>query len=95
MTRTRYYIGLVDRNGKGVSAETRMTLPSVVAEAYGGGCTIFHASGYWQGCREPSLVIEAIGDDVDSATLAKHLAYLANQTSVLWTQEQVDGGFTS
>ena len=93
MTRTRYYVGLVTQNGHAVSEATQDKLCQFVADTHGGGCTAYHAVGYWQGARESSLVIEVLGDNVSPEVVTAELAALANQTCVLWTREQVEGGF--
>ena len=96
MTRTRYYVGLETRDGQTVSEATQDKLCQLVADCYG-GCTVYQAIGYWRGACEPSMVIEALGDldGTTPNTLASWLANIANQSSVLWTRERVEGWFSS
>lgn len=94
MNRTRYYVGLVTRGGEPVSPEAQASVAAEVASQYGGGCTLYHATGYWEGEREPSLVLEALHDEgPDPDVVALELAELADQSAVLWTFEEVTGNF--
>ena len=98
MTRTRYYVGLTTQHGGLVTLDTEKLLAATVAAHYGGGCTIYQAVGYWKGVREESQVYEVLGAISQkccrsSADLAAALARDADQSSVLWTCEEVQGGF--
>ena len=97
MTRTRYYVGLTTQHGRPVSQVARDSLTATVAAHYGGGCTIYQAVGYWKGAREESQVYEVLGEmqgtPFQPELLAAHLASVADQSSVLWTCEEVQGGF--
>ena len=99
MIRTRYYVGLSTSDGLEVSREIQDKVTRTVADAYGGGCTCYHAIGYWQGTREGSLILEALSEDTPERpipeVLAAVLAQLAEQSSVLWTAERVAGGFVN
>lgn len=100
MTRTRFYVGLTTRDGKPVSPAIQDQVAALVADCYGGGCTVYGAVGYWRGVREGSMVIEVLTDDhvqrdreYRVPKIASRLARLASQSVVLWTQEEVNGGF--
>lgn len=96
MIRVRYYVGKVTQHGQPVPVESLEKVISTVADSYGGGCTVYNAVGYWQGEREDSMVVEALGrldNDTDPDALATELAVLADQSAVLWTVETVEGGF--
>jgi len=48
------------------------------------GCTVFHASGFWRGVREDSVIVEA--DQVDLATmeaLAREIVAACGEESVM------------
>ena len=97
MTRTRYYLGLTTRDGKPVDDGQRADAVATAAYAHAGGCTVYRATGYWRGTREETLVLEAL--DVDgyespvSDALARSLGAIMEQDTVLWTREEVAGGF--
>ena len=104
MTRTRYYLGLTTRDGKPVDDGQRADAVATAAYAHAGGCTVYRATGYWRGAtgywrgtREETLVLEAL--DVDgyespvSDALARSLGAIMEQDTVLWTREEVAGGF--
>ena len=99
MPRTRYYVGMTTRGGRPVSAEQQDKLARAVVNAYDGGCTIYDAVGYWRGVRENTKVYEVLHDypnaDAGPRALSSVLARIAEQTTVLWTQETVNGGFSS
>ncbi len=48
MTRTRYYLGLTTKRGLPVRESQRDKAIQAVADAYGGGCTVYNAVGYWR-----------------------------------------------
>ena len=92
MMRTRYYLGLTDKDGQPVPEAT----VADIGRRFHSGCTLYQATGWWEGNTEPSVVIETLTEGRPEAErLAGELQELANQTSVLWTQEWVRGGFTS
>lgn len=96
MYNTRYYIGLTTKHGEPVNAERQAELVKMAADYHGGGLTVYTTVGYWQGVRELSMVLEALnGECIAPEPIARMLAFHAEQSSVLWTQEYVKGGLTS
>lgn len=95
MIRTRYYIGLNDRHGKPLRDRVVDEVREAAGKLYG-GFTEYRATGYWQGATEPSLVLEVLSDNtIPTASVhAKAFAAIADQTSVLWTSEHVNAGFS-
>ena len=99
MIRTRYYLGLTTRDGKPVTKAQQGYATERMASAYGGGCTVYRATGYWQGVSEGSLVLEALADDGPDSerpvpeVLARELGTIMLQDTVLWTAERVEAGF--
>ena len=104
MIRTRYYLGLTTRDGgrgglRSVSEGRQVRAQRRMALAYGGGCTIYRAVGYWQGLREETLIFEALADDGPDSerpvpeVLARELGTIMLQDTVLWTAERVEAGF--
>ena len=100
MTRTRYYVGLSRYNGQPVTPEQIREVQEVISNAYGGGSTTYQATGYWKGTREDCIVVEVVGDFNPAhwsrpADLARAASQIAGQSTVLWTREEVEGGFAS
>ena len=95
MTRYRWYVGKVDKDGQDVPVVDQDTAIRLV-DRYMSGCTVYHAVGYWQNQRELSLVIEAIHPDNPesdwAASIAWDLRRICRQNAVLWTLETVNGG---
>ena len=66
-----------------------------------GGYTAFDGQGGWvsvgKAYEEPSVVYEVLAEDEEELPTghASTLARLADQQSVLWTSERVQGGFAS
>lgn len=86
MKRYRFYCGLRDPRGNDV-AILHYTQQVTVR-----GFTVFETTGYWEGCREPSIVIEIICEpfEIDAEKLARLLRDAGNQDAVLWTEEPVN-----
>ena len=99
MILTRYYLGLTTRAGNPVTKLQRACVTGRMAQAYGGGCTFYHAKGYWQGECEDTLILEAVADDTPDSlrpvpdVLARELGTIMEQDTVLWTAERVAAGF--
>ena len=95
MIRLRWYVGLSTSSGPVTPAEQASCLDAI-GGIYG-GCTVYKACGVWKGTREDSLVYEVLTEELGCwpETLAEGLQKLARQSSVLWTRESVEGGFTA
>lgn len=90
MTRVRWYIGKVDRNGADVPVAAQESAIDTLAEVFG-GATVYHTVGIWRGARELSLVVEVLtsGNPTDALLhpLALHAAQVCNQSAVMYTCE--------
>ena len=82
----KFYMGLVDRDGKYVDPDT------YVEETlnHEQGFTVTQGIGFWNEASEPSLVIEAISLEPDMSHVAKKLCEVGNQVTVLYTKHEVD-----
>ena len=93
MTRLRFYVGLHGPHRELVSHKSGQ---NYLTDAYD-GYTATHASGVWQGTREPSVVYEVLSErpvtHAEAEADAAFLRDLCKQQSVLYTIETVDGGF--
>ena len=91
MTRLRFYVG-----GRGQTTGSAHTLLVTTF----GGYTLTHSTGAWRAIDgrvhcERSRVYEVLTDSSDSAkVVAEQLARICRQQSVLYTVEDVQGGFT-
>ena len=101
MIRHRYYVGTVTQDGRPVPAVSVDACADLLIKVYG-GYSLFHARGAWSDKgeikREPSRVYECLedgGDEIDVKGIARDLAQFADQTTVLWTAEVVEGGFSA
>ena len=100
MIRHRYYVGTVTGEGLPVSDEQRTKLRETLCEVYG-GYTVYAATGAWRNGAvvklESSEVYEGLSPSrpVDPQALAQLLATIAEQSTVLWTEETVTGGFSA
>ena len=96
-TLVRYYVGLIDKDGKFVDSSVyRKTVDYFLKSRYEKtlgetqSYTAFEANGYWKGIPEPSYVIERLVYDPEEAEiLAAMLKSAGNQDSVLVTQSMV------
>ena len=99
MIRHRYYVGTLTQDGRPVPAVSVDACADLLLKVYG-GYTLFHARGAWSDKgeikREPSRVYECLFEtgDHDVRGLARELAKLADQFTVLWTTEEVGGGYS-
>ena len=100
MIRHRYYVGTMTKDGLPVSDEQRTKLQETLCEVYG-GWTMYAATGAWRDgamvTLEPSEVYEGLSPSrpVDPQALAQRLATITEQSTVLWTEETVTGGFSA
>ena len=95
MTRLRFYVGLVTKDGRVVDKAVIERMTQLVSQEYG-GLTMYQTQGAYEGQEEPSVVIEVLEDGLNrcsAATMAGSLRKLADQSTVLWTREEVAGGF--
>ena len=89
-----------DDRARPVSDEQRTKLRETLCEVYG-GYTVYAAVGAWRDGvvvkLEPSEVYEGLSPSrlVDPQALAQLLATIAEQSTVLWTEETVTGGFSA
>lgn len=95
MIRLRWYIGLTSASGTPVTGEEQAECAQAVEVVYS-GCTVYRTLGLWRGHWEDSLVLEVLTKKSAGKPiiLAGMLQRLARQSSVLWTRESVEGGFT-
>uniref|UniRef100_A0A6M3JP30 Uncharacterized protein n=1 Tax=viral metagenome TaxID=1070528 RepID=A0A6M3JP30_9ZZZZ len=93
MKRHRWYVGLIDKAGQDVDSEVYHAM--LVWQLPNTGYTIYTTIGAWQGVREPSMVFEVLGDDlpVPGEWIATELKGAGNQTSVLYTSQDVTAKF--
>ena len=95
MTRHRFYVGTHDKTGHNVSEDAFERIRYLLTNQFG-GFTEYQGQGAWYDesirlIREPSITFEAIGET--TASVARMIRDLANQSAVLWTREIVDGEF--
>lgn len=90
---TRFYVGLIDRDGKPVQPEVYL---DVMNNRHLAGFTCFEVTGYWHGQQEKSLVFEVIRAEYRTEFDAKHyedtsaiLREVGNQESILMTVKEV------
>lgn len=106
MNRVRFYVGewKSQQPGDYEGPQVRVSDKAFSAierhlECMFGGWTVYYTRGSWKGVGETSRVYEVIGDFsvrwAASAfeTSAKALKDLAEQESVLYTHEEIEGGF--
>ena len=96
MIRARFYIGTTTRDGLPVKAEAWHTIEGLAIAEYG-GFTMTEALGGWKDddgriIREPSRVYETCGH-CNAKEFAEQCRNIAEQSSVLYTVETVEGGF--
>ena len=96
MIRLRWYIGLTSASGTPVTGAEQAECAQAVGVVYS-GCTVYRTLGLWCGHWEDSLVLEVLTEEPVKAPaiLAGELQHIARQSSVLWTRESVEGGFTA
>ena len=96
MIRLRWYVGLSAGDGRPVTHAEQASCLDAIGGIYG-GCTVYQTRGVWKGTVEDSLVYEVVTEELGCAPeiLAEGLQTLARQSSVLWTRESVEGGFTA
>ena len=85
MKRYRFYCGLIDSRGNVV------TILHYTQQMTAKGFTVFETTGYWEGMKEPSIVIEIICEsyEINPKALAERLRKAGSQAAVLWTEEPI------
>lgn len=101
MTRYTLYLGLITRDNRPVKPSVRNAVLDDAVQTFGGYTVVPTTGGYRADngftIHEPSLRIEVI-TDADSLTIrdwAKRARLLANQESVILTQEPINAAHIS
>lgn len=98
MIQYRWYIGTAQQDGTPVDGDQKKKVADLLIEKFG-GATMYATAGMWRDdgeiYQEHTIVFEVIAEGGQgAATIAKDLARIAGQKSVLWTSVRLNSGLS-